>query len=161
MCAFFSYKIFSHPRISSLDYYFRLDDDSFIREPTCLDPFEYMHVNNKSLAHRSEGEDWPFVTGGMWQFANKYANDHPDVESRLLGNQWPWLPHRDSPDYGLDAWIPSYGGNFEVVKLSRFQTPEVKAFLDNLASDPTRFYTYRWGDAPLRKMTAYMFLNVI
>ncbi|KAK7048181.1 nucleotide-diphospho-sugar transferase [Favolaschia claudopus] len=160
MCAFFSYKIFNHPRISSLDYYFRLDDDSFIREPTCFDPFEYMHVNNKSLAYRSEDPDYGFVTIGMWQFVSKYANTHPDVENRMLRNQWPWLPNRDSADYGSDEFIPAYGGNFEVVKVPRFQTPEVRAFLESLASDPERFYRHRWGDAPLRKVTAYMFLDV-
>jgi mannosyltransferase len=48
------------------------------------------------------------------------------------------------PDYGYDERFPSFGGNFEIVKLARFHSPDITAFLEELASDPKRFYTYRW-----------------
>jgi hypothetical protein len=58
------------------------------------------------------------------------------VENRLLGNNWPWLPNRMWPDYDDDERFLSFGGNFEVVKLARFHSPDITAFL---ASDPKDF----------------------
>jgi mannosyltransferase len=145
MCSFFSYKIFKHPRIRDLTYYFRLDDDSFIHEPACFDPVEYMHVNNMSFSFREADGDPYYVTEGMWSYVNDYARSHPDVDSRMLSNDWPWETNRQSMHYGTDAFFPGYGGNFEIVKLSRFRTPDAIAFLDDLASDPHRFYRFRWG----------------
>ncbi|KAJ7185540.1 glycolipid 2-alpha-mannosyltransferase-domain-containing protein [Mycena filopes] len=160
MCAFFSYKIFRHPRIKDLTYYLRLDDDSFIREPVCFDPIEYMHVKNQSFAFRFQDTDWQGVTAGMWPLVSDYAQSHPEVEDRMLANHWPWAPKRFQPDYGKGVGFPGYNGNLELVRLARFQTPEVKEFLDELESNPAGFYHERWGDAPLRKATVYMFLNV-
>ncbi|KAJ7797311.1 hypothetical protein B0H14DRAFT_3887154 [Mycena olivaceomarginata] len=145
------YKLPPHVRLlflqdiqaSAHPYYFRLDDDSFIHGPACFDPLEYI------LCHQ-----------GMWSFVNEYAHAHPDVESRMLSNHWPWQPKRQSLDYGKDARFPSFGGNFEIVKLARFRTPDMTVFLESLASDPEQFYNFRWGDAPLRKAMVYMFLNV-
>ncbi|KAJ7754471.1 glycolipid 2-alpha-mannosyltransferase-domain-containing protein [Mycena metata] len=160
MCAFFSYKIFRHPRVKDLTFYFRLDDDSFIQEPVCFDPIEYLHATGKSFAYRAEGEDWQGVTAGMWPFTSNYAQRHPDVEDRLRGNRWPWAPKRNWPDYGKGMGFPGFGGNFEVVRIGRFQTPEVKEFFRELESDQTRFYYSRWSDAPVRRLTVSMFLNM-
>ncbi|KAJ7110286.1 nucleotide-diphospho-sugar transferase [Mycena crocata] len=149
MCAFFSYKIFQHPRIKDLTYYLRLDDDSFIREPLCFDPFEFMHINNKSFAFRN------FLMDAA------YAQRNPEVENQLLGNGWEWAPDRSENDnYGHGLEFPAYGGNFEIVKPARFRTPEMTAFLNELASDPGRFYHNRWTDSPVRAAAVYMFLNV-
>ncbi|KAJ7754469.1 nucleotide-diphospho-sugar transferase [Mycena metata] len=160
MCAFFSYKIFRHPRVRDLTYYLRLGDDSFIQAPTCFDPFEYMHINDKSFAFRVQDMDEGSVTAGMWPFVSDYAYRYPEVEDRLRSNRWSWAPKRLLPGYGTDVGFPGYGGDFEIVRLARFQTPEVTAFLKELASEPKRFYYSRWGDAPLRRATVYMFLNV-
>ncbi|KAJ7861774.1 glycolipid 2-alpha-mannosyltransferase-domain-containing protein [Mycena leptocephala] len=161
MCAFFSYKIFSHPRIKDLTYYLRLDDDSHVTKPACLDPFEYMHVNNKSYAFRQEDPDLGWVTEGMWPFVSNYAQRHPEVEGRLEHNDWEWPPNRLwHTDFGVAENFRSYETNFDLVKVPRFRTPEMSAFLEELASDPKRFYWYRWGDAPVRLAQVYMFLDV-
>ncbi|KAJ7045292.1 glycosyltransferase family 15 protein [Mycena alexandri] len=161
VCAFFSYKIFNHPRIKDLTYYFRLDDDSHITKPACFDPFEYMHVHNKSYAFRHEDPDMGWVTEGMWPFVSNYAQRHPEVESRLDRNGWEWPSNRFWPNnFGQAENFRSYETNFDLVKVPRFRTPEMTAFLDELASDPKRFYWYRWGDAPVRLAQVYMFLDV-
>ncbi|KAJ7808815.1 hypothetical protein B0H14DRAFT_2868861, partial [Mycena olivaceomarginata] len=73
-------------RIRDLTYYLRLDDDSYVREPACFDPFEYMHVNNKSYAFRDSPPDMGWVTEGMWPFVSNYAQRHPEVERTLERN---------------------------------------------------------------------------
>ncbi|KAF8194775.1 glycolipid 2-alpha-mannosyltransferase-domain-containing protein [Mycena galopus ATCC 62051] len=161
MCAFFSYKIFNHPRIRDLTYYLRLDDDSYVREPACFDPFEYMHVNNKSYAFRGDPPDMGWVTEGMWPFVSNYAQRHPDVESTLEHNGFEWPSNRLWPlGFGVGVNFPSFETNFDLVKVPRFRTPEMTDFLHDLASDPKRFYWYRWGDAPVRFAEVYMFLDV-
>ncbi|KAJ7355207.1 glycosyltransferase family 15 protein [Mycena albidolilacea] len=161
MCAFFSYKIFNHPRIRDLTYYLRLDDDSYVREPACFDPFEYMHVNNKSYAFRDSPPDMGWVTEGMWPFVSNYAQRHPEVEKTLRRNSFEWAPNRLWPQgFGAGVNFPSYETNFDLVKVPRFRTPEMTEFLYELASDPKRFYWYRWGDAPVRFAEVNMFLDV-
>ncbi|KAJ7830184.1 glycolipid 2-alpha-mannosyltransferase-domain-containing protein [Mycena olivaceomarginata] len=162
VCAFFSYKIFNHPRIRDLTYFLRLDDDSHVPSPACFDPFEYMHVYNKSYAFRQEDPDLGWVTEGMWPFVSNYAQRHPSIERTLEHNGWEWPAHRLWPggNFGLAQNFRSYETNFDLVKVPRFRTPEMSAFLDELASDPKRFYWYRWGDAPVRLAQVYMFLDV-
>ncbi|KAK7060023.1 glycosyltransferase family 15 protein [Favolaschia claudopus] len=161
MCAFFSYKIFNHPSIRDLTYFFRLDDDSYVREPACFDPFEYMHINNKSYAFRDDPPDMGWVTEGMWPFVSNYAERHPFVESMLEHNGLQWPPNRKwRLRFGQGVNFPSYETNFDLVKVERFRTPEMTEFLYELASVPKRFYWYRWGDAPVRFAQVNMFLNV-
>ncbi|KAF7333269.1 Glycosyltransferase family 15 protein [Mycena sanguinolenta] len=161
MCSFFSYKIFNHPRIKDLTYYLRLDDDSYVREPACFDPFEYMHIHNKSYAFRDSPPDMGWVTEGMWPFVSNYAQRHPDVERKLEENGFDWPPNRFWPlGFGERVNFPSYETNFDLVKVPRFRTPEMQDFLSDLASDPKRFYWYRWGDAPIRFAQVSMFLDV-
>ncbi|KAJ6450929.1 glycosyltransferase family 15 protein, partial [Mycena sanguinolenta] len=161
LCSFFSYKIFNHPRIKDLTYYLRLDDDSYVREPACFDPFEYMHVHNKSYAFQDSPPDMGWVTEGMWPFVSNYAQRHPDVESTLERNGFDWPQNRFWPlGFGQGVNFPSYETNFDLVKVPRFRTPEMQEFFRDLASDPKRFYWYRWGDAPLRFAEVHMFLDV-
>ncbi|KAJ7174931.1 nucleotide-diphospho-sugar transferase [Mycena filopes] len=161
VCAFFSYKIFNHPRIKDLTYYLRLDDDSHILRPACFDPFEYMHTYNKSYAFRHEDPDMGWVTEGMWPFVSNYAARHPAIEARLEQNAWEWPQGRFWPNnFGEAQNFRSYETNFDLVKVERWRTPEMMAFLDELASEPRRFYWYRWGDAPVRLAQVYMFLDV-
>ncbi|KAJ6492250.1 glycosyltransferase family 15 protein [Mycena sanguinolenta] len=161
VCAFFSYKIFSHPRIKDLTYFWRLDDDSHVTAPACFDPFEYMHVHNKSYAFRQQDPDMGWVTEGMWPFVSNYAVRHPEVEARLNQNHWEWAPNRFWPNnFGQATNFLSYQTNFDLVKVPRFRTPEMTEFLTELASDPKRFYWYRWGDAPVRFAQVNMFLDV-
>ncbi|KAF8191933.1 nucleotide-diphospho-sugar transferase [Mycena galopus ATCC 62051] len=162
VCSFFSHKIFNHPRIKDLTYFLRLDDDSHVTAPACFDPFEYMHVNNKSYAYRQQDPDMGWVTEGMWPFVSNYAQRHPQVESRLAANDWEWPANRFWPynNFGEGQNFNSYQTNFDLVKVPRFRTPEMTAFLDELASDPKRFYWSRWGDAPVRFAEVNMFLDV-
>jgi mannosyltransferase len=119
----------------------------------------------------------------MWPFVSNYAQRHPSIERTLEHNGWEWPAHRLWPggNFGLAQNFRSYETNFDLVKVPRFRTPEMSAFLDELASDPKRFYWYRWGalfflfisvvvfevltvrnsgDAPVRLAQVYMFLDV-
>ncbi|KAJ7629282.1 glycolipid 2-alpha-mannosyltransferase-domain-containing protein [Mycena rosella] len=163
MCAFYAYKILSHPRITPLTYFLRLDDDSSILPPgTCIDPFEYMHAHNLSYAYREKIDDAGWVTRGMWPFVSSYARRHVGADERMARNGWGWVAGRAWPggmEYGEDQNFPSYRTNFDLIKVPRFLAPDVRAFNEELVSDPMRFYWYRWGDAPVRRAQVDMFLE--
>ncbi|KAJ7740884.1 hypothetical protein B0H14DRAFT_2989791 [Mycena olivaceomarginata] len=89
-----------------------------------------MHATNISFSFREQVEDPDYVTEGMWPFVSAYAQTHPTSNAGMLANN-------GAPDYGKEASFPMFGGNFEI-----------------------RFYKFRWGDAPLRKATVYMLLDV-
>ncbi|KAJ7622963.1 hypothetical protein B0H17DRAFT_1151541 [Mycena rosella] len=152
MCAFYTYKILSHPRITPFTYFLRLDDDSSILAPgTCIDPFEYMHAHNLSYAYREKIED-----------AGGYARRHVGVDERMARNGWGWVAGRAWPggmEYGEDQNFPSYRTNFDLIKVPRFLPPDVRAFNEEVVSEPMRFYWYRWGDAPVRRAQVDMFLE--
>jgi len=161
MCAFYASTIFEHPRLSNVTFYLRLDTDSLIEGPICYDPFEYMHVRNRSYGYRAIGHDPPAVTQGMWAFVADYAWNNPSVERRLIENNWTWPKPFSSVDDMVKAdregveekkgWIdnssfPGYQNNFEIVRLESFRRPKVKEWLDELMSVPERVYKWRWGE---------------
>ena len=112
---------------------------------------------------------------GLAALVERYAKEHEDVKQSLARNNWALPPPA--------ADLPQYYNNFEVVRLSTFQRPDVQAWLDELVSDPERIYKWRWGedpkfislpkrsilntlfilhlgDAPIRFATVNMFLDV-
>jgi mannosyltransferase len=78
-----------------------------------------------------------------------YVRRHPPVDDQLKKNQfhWPGPGNRDPEWFSAERDEPiwSYHNSFEVVKLDAFRRPEVKDWLNELASKPERFFKYRWG----------------
>jgi mannosyltransferase len=144
MCAFFSYKIFDHPRLQNVTYYLRMDTDSFILEPVCYDPIERAHSRGLSYAFISSMRDDPSVTKGLWELVDLYSTRMEGVEERMKTNGFVWPEGRDAPET-IKGGFPTFYNNFEIVNLERFRRPDVQAWLKELASVPERFYKYRWG----------------
>jgi len=159
MCAFFTSKIFDHPRLRSVTYYLRLDTDSFIEEPLCYDPIEVMHVRNRIYGYRYLGSDPPEVSRGMWALVDSYANEHPSIDERMRENGWNWPGGRVLEEMEKHHF-PGFYNNFEIVRLEAFRRADVRAWLEEVASVPERAYKYRWGDSPIRYATVNMFFNM-
>ncbi|KAF9524173.1 nucleotide-diphospho-sugar transferase [Crepidotus variabilis] len=161
MCAWFIGAIFNHPRLKDVDYYMRMDTDSFIYDEVCYDPFELMVQKGKVYGYRSSFGDEDWVTKGMWKLVDEYAKENQLVEKRLKLNGWKWPgTTREDKNAFDNSKFPLYYNNFEIVKLEAFRRPNVKAWLDEVMSVPERVYIYRWGDAPVRYATVNMFFDV-
>ena len=52
MCRFWSKLVFELPELASIQYYARLDDDSFLRDPIQYDIFHVMHLQKKAYGFR-------------------------------------------------------------------------------------------------------------
>ena len=175
MCAFFAREIFHHPRLQNVTYYMRLDTDSYIFKPVCYDPIDLLHAHNRSYGYRIATRDPWWATEGLWDLTDVWARTHPEVEERLTQNGWDWPNGRENM---REEPFPTYYNNFEIVKLDTFRRPEVTSWLDGIMQDPERIFKYRWGkpvvlraltrltflpgtgDAPIRRVTVEMFLDI-
>ena len=83
MCAFYATKIFLNPRLRDVTYYLRMDTDSLFLAPLCHDPFEVMHVHQRSYGYLGIGNDAPPVAKGLWNLVRDHADSHPEVKSQL------------------------------------------------------------------------------
>jgi mannosyltransferase len=144
MCAFYATEIFDHPRLANVDYYFRLDTDSYIEGPSCYDPFEIMHQQNLAYGYRIYGLDVALATQGMWSLVDDWARQHTEVEERLVENGWEWPKKRVKEDM-LNSSFPAFYNNFEIVRLSAFRTPAMRKWFEEIKRVPERIYKYRWG----------------
>lgn len=145
MCAFFASQIFTHPRLQNVTYYLRLDTDSYIYRPLCYDPIARFHAHNRSYGYRSRTTDPPFVTVGLWDLVDTYAQAHPEIEANMVQrNGWLWAAGRESGKMG-EVPFPTYYNNFEIVRLDAFRRPGVSKWLEEVMSVPERVFKYRWG----------------
>ena len=145
MCAFYATQIFTHPRLSNVTYYLRLDTDSYIPEPLCYDPIDRMHTHNLSYAYRTRKMDEAKYTFRMWNAVDSYAREHERVIRTLEKNNWRW-PNSRIPGPMSQADFPIYYNNFEIVRLDEFRRADIRRWFEYLESDPERIYKWRWGE---------------
>ncbi|OCB88682.1 nucleotide-diphospho-sugar transferase [Sanghuangporus baumii] len=154
MSNFFATQIFGHPRLRDVTYFMRLDTDSFIFKHLCYDPLEVFHAYNRSYGYRSRSSDPAWLTRGMWEYADDFVREHPEVEKNLGKNAWTWPTNRESIKMKHEPF-PSYYNNFEIVRLDAFRRPDVQEWLRGIDRDPQRIYKYRWSDGAIRYATRH------
>lgn len=141
--SFFATEMFSHPRLANITYIMRIDPGSQITQPICYDPFEIMHVRQRSYGYLSIGSDPQEYTQELWPFVHNYAQTHESVDRQLRANKWEWS-HRDgSGDESLR--FQGYETDFEIVKVPAFRRPDVRGWLDGVKNYPEGIYKWRWG----------------
>jgi len=148
MCAFWAFHVFNHPKVRDLQYYMRLDTDSYIKAPIRFDIFKSFQRNGWKYGYRNERLDAPFVTVGMWEFDKRYS---------VLGNIENSIQFPSADNY-WKVPVPQYSNNIEIVHVPTFQQPQIIRFL-NAVRDTHYIYWRRWGDAPIRYFTVALFLN--
>ncbi|EJT98413.1 nucleotide-diphospho-sugar transferase [Dacryopinax primogenitus] len=151
MCQFFFSGIFEHPRIRNLDYYLRLDTDSFIVDQVSYDPIGALFKDKKKYGFVAIATDPQFVTEGFFPFVQAFVARRPEIKTQLEKNGWKY-PDSQRPF--------TYQNNFEVVHIPSFRTPEVMSWVNIVNRNPLLIFKYRWGDAPLRYATTHMFFDV-
>ncbi|GFZ52165.1 hypothetical protein JCM24511_09938 [Saitozyma sp. JCM 24511] len=156
MCRFFSVAVFRHPRIRQLDYYMRMDTDSFMPHELAYDPIAMAFERDLKYLGRVVMDDAGEACHGMWDFVEDFTNSHEGLADRLARNGMR-IP-APSPER-LQAPISTYYNNFEVVHVPSFNRPDVAEWISSLDTYWRGFYVHRWGDAGLRRVTASMFFE--
>ncbi|KAI3631901.1 hypothetical protein MIR68_010063 [Amoeboaphelidium protococcarum] len=159
--------IFQTDRIKDLEYYWRLDTDSFIHNKVYADPFRFMKYKGIKYGYRDDNRrDNNFVTVGIPDAVDKWLDGH--VLARNLSRQNDMeLPAVDERE---GYWPLMMYTNFEIAHIPTFQNKaknekvqlqdgsimqtadrnkQIVEFADYI-DRTNRIFTHRWGDAPLR-----------
>ena len=168
MCRFFAGAVAHHPALAPFRYYWRLDTDTvLLTSPASGDVFEAMAAHAWRYAHAALQCDWTTVTEGLWELALDHFQGAqgftPTLETLFRDGR---CPKGDGPGgiYARDASLRDaaynsrvYYNNWEVVDLAFLRSARYGAFF--AAADASgRFYTSRWGDAPLRTLAVQALL---
>ena len=147
MCRFFSGEFYSHPAMTSYQYYWRLDSDSYLLSKIDFDPFEYMEKNQYQYAFMAEEDkDNPIAAIDFWKHTKQFLvsnNIKSDVlEKRLVDGEW---------DYSL------YYNNFQIGNFDFWRSDKYQNFYQHM-DKTNNFYYKRWGDHIMQWMAVKMFL---
>lgn len=145
MCRFFAGGIYKEPAFEALDYYWRLDTDSFIPKKINYDVFRLMEEKNYIYGYISIMKDLEEVVEGLWHTTNKYIKEN---------NIKPTFLHKFIKD---GAWDRSnYYTNFEISRTDFWRSKQVTDYFDYL-DHSGGIYKHRWGDHVIHLLTLSMF----
>lgn len=186
MCRFYSLQIFDIIRDLGYDWFFRMDDDSFIHSKISYNLFEYMEKNDFEYGYRVDTKDPQRVCYGFSETVVAYLKaerikpqtffDHfakpEDINNEyfsfkgkvktVIGSFIDKIATKIN--YDLNGWIPptewdrwGYYNNFFITKTSFWHQPEVQSFLHHLDRVGAG-YKYRWSDLIVQTVAVQIFL---
>ena len=125
----------------TLQYYWRLDDDSLLLSNVSYDVFEFMQRH--SLQYGYLWRHWDSLTcvEGLWEATERYI-----AESGLKSEFF-------------SSWKRGYlyYNNFEISSTKMWLSDKYKLYIDYIDRLGGIFYN-RWGDAPLHGIAVSMFV---
>lgn len=151
MIRFWSVTLLHHPAVRDLDYYMRLDTDSFLYSHIEFDVFAYMKKHKIAFGYRNCGFDHPAVTQGIWPWFKDFLTNnrvHPPNHA---------LPSNLSR-IATENLMPMVYNNFEIIDVARWLRSDLQ--LMSSAFDLSYgTYVWRWNDAIFRWFAAAAFLR--
>ena len=132
MCRFFAMGLY--PLIQDLDYYMRLDDDSFIQSPVTEDPFETMAKGNFQYGFRCTRPERSTSVNGLVRCIRKAAGDCAKWKNTIFYN------------------------NFHIARPKLWLWEPIKSVLEAI-DKAGGIYTQRWGDAPIHTLLVRTFVG--
>ena len=152
---------------SGYDYVMRIDDDSFIEEPT---PDLFKWASDKKLVYASNllHTDCGMCNYGMMEFfQKKFPARSEDISKMFIPQQIPsrtvqvhpfrtLLSITQDPMPQIDEMITIqmpviFYNNFFITKSSFWQRPDVQKLIKEIDENGSIYY-FRWGDAPLHTL---------
>ena len=160
MISFWFKWVFDHPALQQLDYYMRLDTDSFILSPIKYDLFQYMRDNDYKYGYKVKEMEQVHVSVGLWQFWHDFLV-REGLKDALAGNQLisagkDWFEPVMSGRASDSLPVPIYYNNFEMMDLKAYRNHALVKKFTHQVWQSHSIYHYRWGDAPLR----YLIVNL-
>ena len=140
------------------DYIMRIDDDSIIEEPICVDIFKIIEEKNFNYMSNIIHVDCSICNYGMKSFFEKIMPDKIDKIGDLFKKKLYFaLNLEDYKNTSINMAMPiMYYNNFSVIRTSVWKSSEIKEIINKINENGNIFYC-RWGDAPLQTiiMTLY------
>jgi len=142
MCRFHAMKIYDEPILASdtLDYIWRLDDDSLLTKPVKYDVFRYMREHRLRYGYVLKSSDSSDCVYGLEDAVQEYC------ENKKMTPSFVWR-------------MPTIVyNNFEVSDVSLWRSTGYRDFIDFIDSKGGIFY-HRWGDAPIKSLAVSLLLR--
>eukprot|EP01059_Diplonema_ambulator_P029952 TRINITY_DN499_c0_g1_i12.p1 TRINITY_DN499_c0_g1~~TRINITY_DN499_c0_g1_i12.p1 ORF type:complete len:638 (+),score=180.87 TRINITY_DN499_c0_g1_i12:1203-3116(+) len=153
MCRFFSGIFAQYTFLKQYDYYWRLDTDSWIREPVLVDPFRHMVVKKCRYGHVSrQHADMEAVTRRLYPTVLEWAEERNVAEENITR-----LNRRVTSNTG-EYKRAMYYNNFEIASVPWITGDDYTSFF-NYLDYTDGFMKYRWGDAPVRTLAVHLMIN--
>lgn len=155
MIHFWWKEVFQIPEVRALQYYCRLDSDSYLLDNVKDDVFSFMEENNYKYGYRVDMDEPEYVIHGLHDFVEDYMEQHPKTKLQAQQNQFTLPPKPER----ITAGMPIFYNNFEIVHVPTFiETSAIQSFVDSV-DETYNIYLHRWGDAPLRTVLCKLFLS--
>ena len=142
MCRFHSKLVYEEPTIRTLEYYWRLDDDSLLLSPISYDVFVYMRDNKLRYGYSLIGSDVDRCVTGLWEATESYIKTN-NLQPTFF-EHWP------------KAAI--YYNNFEISSTEIWMSQACQDYLEYLDRLGGTYY-FRWGDAPIHGLAISLFVQ--
>lgn len=120
MCAFWFRKVFLHPRLHNVQYFMRLDTDSYLLSPLTYDPFAFMARHQLAYGYRARLREL-CCEQNIARFVRDYvhsrgldANQLPSSVKWMLTGERPALERVARLLAPVNSRIAMYYNNFEV-----------------------------------------------
>jgi len=126
MCRFFAMGLY--PLIQDLDYYMRMDDDSFIGSQVTADPFETMAKSGLRYAWRCTRPERTSSVNGLLRCMQQH-----------------------DPNLAVKWNRTIFYNNFHIAKPTLWMQEPMKSMLEAI-DQHGGIYTQRWGDAPIQSL---------
>lgn len=186
MCRFYSLQIFDIIQDLGYDWFFRMDDDSFIHSKITYNLFEYMENHGYDYGYRVDIKDPQRACYGFSEAVIAYLKaervkphtffDH-FAKPEEINNEYFSFKGKvklmigsfidkiaTKINYDLNGWTPStewdrwgYYNNFFITKTSFWLQPEVQSFLHHFDRIGAG-YKYRWSDLIIQTVAVQVFL---
>jgi len=145
MISFWMKHIFEHPLVRDLDYFWRMDTDSFLKSDVLYDLFQFMDDNKYVYGYRSfESERWEVMLNFL-KFYTDYAKQNNIVIPPYVN-----LPADVSDPNPPGFSHMQYYNNFEIVHVPSFINNAAFQQFNDAVYQLNGIYKYRWGDGPVR-----------
>jgi hypothetical protein len=128
MCNFYAGDIFNYDFFSNVNYFMRMDCDSYFIDTVTYDPFSLLKQSNTIYGTTGIEEDMDYVIEGLSDFCRDFFKEKYNTNTKYNG---------------------MYKTHFEVLDFQWFKSSLYKDFYNSIKNTGNIFIK-RWGDAPIR-----------
>ncbi|KAJ3181953.1 alpha 1,2-mannosyltransferase 2.4.1 [Gaertneriomyces sp. JEL0708] len=152
MCRFNSGFFFRHPLLDQYDYYWRVEPNVKFSCDIPLDPFKYIHENNKLYSFTISLYEYEATIPTLWKTVKEFVQKNPSyVRSE---NALSFITDDKMSKYNMCH----FWSNFEIASLHLWRSKAYLDFFEFLDREGGFFYE-RWGDAPVHSIAAAFLLR--
>lgn len=152
MCRWNSGVFFNNPALRDIDWYWRVEPKTKYFCDIDYDVFAYMEDNDKDYGFNINLYDSPQSVASLWPTTMEFFDQHPEYVHPNSSRAWLIQEDRRNHNELTGGYSTChFWSNFEIGRLSFFQSKEYTEYFNHLDKSGGFFYE-RWGDAPVHSI---------